>query len=129
MPRRKKAKRRSRPKTKSLYTMAVGYGNLAILTQGIAGSSPWAMITGATDTFSDTGAYLTGGAAVSLGDILTNPASAFSTMNSNISSNAASMMIQAITFNAGARIFRKIMSKPFREANKVIRPLGLGVSL
>ena len=26
-------------------------------------------------------------------------------------------------------IFRKVMAKPFREANKLIRPLGLGVRL
>ena len=129
MARRKAKRKYRRPKTKSLYAMAVGYGNLHILTQGIMGASPWATITGGTDTFSDTGAYLTGGAAVSLGDILTNPGSAFSTMNTNISANAASMMIQAITFNAGAKIFRKVMARPFREANKVIRPLGLGVSL
>jgi len=109
--------------------MAVGYGNLAILTQGIAGTSPYGMITGGTDTFDAQGGYLTGGAAVSLGDILQNPSSAFSTMNANISANASAMMIQAITFNAGAKIFRKVMAKPFREANRVIRPLGLGVSL
>ena len=109
--------------------MAVGYGNLAILTQGIAGTSPYGMITGGIDTYDASGAYATGGAAVSLGDILSNPSAAFATMNANISTNAASMMIQAITFNAGAKIFRKIMRAPFREANKVIKPLGLGVSL
>ena len=72
---------------------------------------------------------ITGGGVISLGDILQNPSAAFAQMNSNVSANAAGMMIQAITFNAGAKIFRKVMSKPFREANKVIRPLGLGVSL
>ena len=54
---------------------------------------------------------------------------AFSTMQSNASANAASMAIQALTFNAGAKVFRKVMSRPFREANKVIKPLGLGVRL
>ena len=129
MPRRKAKRKYRRSRNKSLYSMAVGYGNLAILTHGIAGSSPWAMITGAADTFTASGAYATGGAAVSLSDILQNPSAAFSTMNANVSQNAASMMIQAITFNAGAKIFRKIMKAPFREANKVIRPLGLGVTL
>jgi hypothetical protein len=109
--------------------MAVGYGNLAILTQGIAGTSPYGMITSGTDTYDASGAYATGGAAVSLGDILSNPSAAFATMNANVSQNAAAMMIQSITFNAGAKIFRKIMKAPFREANKVIKPLGLGVSL
>lgn len=113
----------------SLYTLAVSYGNLAILTQGIAGSSPLGMITGAGDTFTASGAYATGGPGVTLSDILQNPNSAFSTMQSNASANAANMAIQALTFNAGAKIFRKVMSRPFREANKVIRPLGLGVRL
>ncbi len=129
MARRKATRRRRSPRTRSLYSMAVGYGNLAILTQGIAGTSPYGMITGAADTFSASGAYLTGGAAVTLSDLLQNPSSAFATMQSNASSNAAQMMVQAITFNAGAKIFRKVMSRPFREANRVIRPLGLGVAL
>ena len=127
--RRSKAKRRRSPRTKSLYSMAVGYGNLAILTQGIAGTSPYGMITGKADIGYTTSGSLTGAGAISLGDILQNPSAAFSQMNSNVSANAAGMMIQAITFNAGARIFRKVMARPFREANKVIRPLGLGVSL
>ncbi len=127
--RRSKAKRRRSPRTKSLYSMAVGYGNLAILTQGIAGTSPYGMITGKADIGYTTSGSLTGAGAISLGDILQNPSAAFSQMNSNVSANAAGMMIQAITFNAGAKIFRKVMAKPFREANKVIRPLGLGVSL
>mgnify|MGYP001174727736 FL=1 len=113
----------------NLYSAAVGYGNLAILTQGIAGTSPVGMITGAADTFKSPGVYATGGPAVTLGDILQNPSSAFSTMQSNASANAASMAIQALTFNAGAKVFRKVMSRPFREANKVIKPLGLGVRL
>jgi len=129
MARRKTRKRRRATRYKSLYTMAVAYGNLAILTQGIAGTSPYGVITGAVDAYDTSGAMTSGNAAVSLGDILQNPSMAFSTMNANISSSAASMMIQAITFNAGAKIFRKVMSKPFREANKVIRPLGLGIQL
>ena len=107
--------------------MGVAYGNLTILTQGILGTSPYGAIMQGADTYDSSGAMTTGSEAVSLGDILQNPSQAFASMNANIS--AASMMIQAITFNAGAKIFRKVMSKPFREANKVIRPLGLGVQL
>ena len=128
MPRRKKQRRRS-PRYKSLYTMAVAYGNLSILSHGIAGTSPYGMIVSGADTYDSSGAMTTGSEAVSLGDILQHPSQAFTAMNANISASAASMMIQAITFNAGAKIFRKVMSKPFREANKVIRPLGLGVQL
>ncbi len=129
MPRRKKASKRRSPRYKSLYTMGVAYGNLSILTHGILGTSPYGAIMAGADTYDTSGAMTTGSESVSLGDILQNPSQAFSAMNANISASAASMMIQSITFNAGARIFRKVMSKPFREANKVIRPLGLGVQL
>lgn len=126
---RKKVRRRRGPKQFNLYSAFVGYGNLAILTQGIAGTSPVGMLSGSFDTYSPTGALVSGGPAVTLGDILQNPQMAFSTMQSNARANATSMAIQAITFNAGAKIFRKVMRMPFREANKVIRPLGLGVRL
>ena len=129
MAKRKASKRRRGPRYKSLYSMAVAYGNLAILSQGIAGTSPVGMIMQGADTYDSAGLMTTGAASVSLGDILQNPSQAFSSMNANISQNASAMMIQAITFNAGAKIFRKVMSRPFREANKVIRPLGLGVQL
>ena len=127
MPRRKKTSRRRSPRYKSLYTMAVAYGNLSILSYGILGSSPYGAVVSGADTYDSSGAMTTGSEAV--GDILQNPSQAFTSMNANISASAASMMIQAITFNAGAKIFRKVMAKPFREANKVIRPLGLGVQL
>ena len=126
---RRKTRRRRSPRTFNLYSAFVGYGNLAILTQGIAGTSPVGMITGGADTFTSSGAYATGGPAVTLADILQNPSSAYMTMSSNARANAANMAIQALTFNAGAKVFRKVMRMPFREANKVIKPLGLGVRL
>ena len=139
MPRRKKSKRRRGPKTISLYNMAVGYGNLAILTEGTMGTSPYGVVTGSTDlgygSVSDLTSHgassmvLKGENVISLGDILTEPSLAMSQIMSNAKSNAVPMAIGAITFNAGAKIFRKAMAKPFREANKVIKPLGLGVRL
>jgi hypothetical protein len=139
MPRRraKKSRRRS-PKTISLYNMAVGYGNLAILTEGTMGTSPYGVITGSTDlgykSVADAGLGVTsmtlsGAGVISLGDILNEPSLAMNTIMQNARSNAVPMAIGAITFNAGAKIFRKTMAKPFREANKLIKPLGLGVRL
>ena len=136
--RRAKKSRRRSPKTISLYNMAVGYGNLAILTEGTMGTSPYGVITGSTDlgyrTVTDVGLgassmSLTGAGVISLGDILNEPSLAMNTIMQNAKSNAVPMAIGAITFNAGAKIFRKTMAKPFREANKLIKPLGLGVRL
>jgi hypothetical protein len=118
--------------------MAVGYGNLAILTEGTMGTSPYGVITGSTDlgynSVSDVGLgatsmTLSGAGVISLGDILNEPSLAMNTIMQNAKSNAVPMAIGAITFNAGAKIFRKTMAKPFREANKLIKPLGLGVRL
>jgi len=139
MPRRraKKSRRRS-PKTISLYNMAVAYGNLAILTEGTLGTSPYGAITGSTDlgyrSVADVGLgassmTVSGAGVISLGDILTEPSLAMNTIMANAQSNAVPMAIGAITFNTGAKIFRKVMAKPFREANKLIKPLGLGVRL
>ena len=134
--RRAKKSRRRSPKTISLYNMAVGYGNLAILTEGTMGTSPYGVITGSTDlgykSVADAGLGVTsmtlsGAGVISLGDILNEPSLAMNTIMQNARSNAVPMAIGAITFNAGAKIFRKTMAKPFREANKLIKPLGLGV--
>ena len=137
MPRRKKSKRRRSPKTISLYNMAVGYGNLAILTEGTLGTSPYGAVTGAVDlgyrSATEHGvvqaATITGASVISLGDILQEPSLAMNTIMANAQANAVPMAIAAISFNTGAKIFRKVMAKPFREANKLIKPLGLGVRL
>ena len=136
--RRAKKSRRRSPKTISLYNMAVGYGNLAILTEGTMGTSPYGVITGSTHlgykSVADAGLGVTsmtlsGARVISLGDILNEPSLAMNTIMQNARSNAVPRAIGAITFNAGAKIFRKTMAKPFREANKLIKPLGLGVRL
>ena len=139
MPRRKKSKRRRSPKTISLYAMAVGYGNLAILTEGTLGTSPYGALTGAADLgyrsnivdvgLGATSTSMVGQAQISLGDILQEPSMAMTQIMANAQANAVPMAIGAITFNTGAKIFRKVMAKPFREANKLIKPLGLGVRL
>ena len=118
--------------------MAVAYGNLAILTEGTLGTSPYGAITGSTDlgyrSVADVGLgassmTVSGAGVISLGDILTEPSLAMNTIMANAQSNAVPMAIGAITFNTVARIFKKVMAKPFREANKLIKPLGLGVRL
>lgn len=137
-PRRKKSKRRRGPKTFSLYNAAVSYLNLSILTEGIMGTSPVGVVTGATDigykTVSDsrlgtTSMTLTGATEISLGDILNQPGLAANQMMANAQSNMIPMAISAITLNAGAKIFRRVMRQPFNKANALIRPLALGVRL
>ncbi len=137
-PRRKKSKRRRGPKTFSLYNAAVSYLNLSILTEGIMGTSPVGVVTGATDlgykTVTDSSVMATsravvGTSEISLGDILNQPGLAANQMMANAQSNMIPMAISAITLNAGAKIFRRVMRQPFNKANALIRPLALGVRL
>ena len=102
------------------------------------GTSPVGVVTGATDlgykTVTDssvmaTSRALTGATEISLGDILNQPGLAANQMMANAQSNMIPMAISAITLNAGAKIFRRVMRQPFNKANALIRPLALGVRL
>ena len=102
------------------------------------GTSPVGVVTGATDigykTVSDsrlgtTSMALTGATEISLGDIFNQPGLAANQMMANAQSNMIPMAISAITLNAGAKIFRRVMRQPFNKANALIRPLALGVRL
>ncbi len=136
---KRKTKRRRGPKTMSLYDLGVAYGNLTILTEGALGTSPLGVVAGATNLSSrqsgaiggrDTSMILSGASEISLGDILTEPGLAFSQIQSNLSDNWLPMGIAAVTFNAGARIFKRTMRQPINTVNRVIfKPLKLGVRI
>ena len=142
MARRRKARRRSRKKFINLYDMAVAYGNLAIITQGTLGSGPVEALTGAYDigysktslgmgTFGrgEQSLTMTGAAQISLADIMNSPTLSFQQIMANAEANAMPMALSAITFNVGAKVFKKVMRKPFTQANKLIKPLGLDVRI
>ena len=141
MARRKgKAKRRRSKKYFNLYDFAVAYGNLAIITQGTLGSGPVEAVTGAYDIgmsrTQDAGLgrgsqmlAITGASQISLADIMNAPSLSFDQITQNARSNAVPMALAAVTFNVGASVFKKIMRKPFNQANKLIKPLGLNVRI
>jgi len=141
MARRKTKRRRSRKKFINLYDMAVAYGNLSIITMGTLGSGPVEAVTGAYDigytrTQADVGLgrgsqmlALTGATQISLADIMNAPTLSFQQIMDNAQANAVPMLFAATTFNIGARIFKKVMRRPFSQANKLIKPLGLDVRI
>jgi len=140
MARRKKATRRRKKPALNLYDMAVAYGNLNIITQATLGSGPIEALSGAYDIgytrTADVGLgrgsqmlAVTGAAQISLADIMNAPAMSFDAVMSNARSNAVPAALAAISFNIGASVFKKIMRKPFNQANKLIRPLGLNVRI
>ena len=120
--------------------MAVAYGNLAIITQGTLGSGPVEALTGAYDIgytrTVDVGLgrgsqalTMTGASQISLADIMNSPTLSFQQIMANAEANAMPMALSAITFNVGAKVFKKVMRKPFTQANKLIKPLGLDVRI
>ena len=140
MARRRKARRRRSKKYINLYDMAVAYGNLAIITQGTLGSGPVEALTGSYDIgytrTADVGLgrgsqmmSLTGATQISLADIMNAPTLSFQQIMANAEATAMPMALSAITFNVGAKVFKKVMRRPFSQANKLIKPLGLDVRI
>ena len=138
---RKKSKRRRAKKYFSLWNAGVAYGNLSILTHGtLGGVGPIEFFTGITDLTSTTksqylGAELgnvmsttiSGGTELSLGDVLTEPTTAWDIIHVKI--NAVGMATEAIIFNTSATVLRRLLRAPINSANRLIRPLGLGVKI
>ena len=138
MAKGKKATRRRGPKYFNVYNAIVGYGNLAILTQGTLGAGPIEVVTSTFDigykgvydsSVNATSMVMTGTDVISLADILNEPTMSFAQIMSNARANAVPMALQSVTFNVGARIFRKLMRRNFSAANRLIKPLGLNVRL
>ena len=140
MARRKKATRRRKKPALNLYDMAVAYGNLNIITQATLGSGPIEAVSGAYDIgytrTADVGLgrgsqmlAVTGAAQISLADIMNAPAMSFDAVMANARASAVPAALAAISFNIGASVFKKIMRKPFNQANKLIKPLGLNVRI
>ena len=138
-PRKKATRRRKKPPL-NLYDMAVAYGNLNIITQATLGSGPIEALSGAYDIgytrTADVGLgrgsqmlAVTGAAQISLADIMNAPAMSFDAVMANARASAVPAALAAISFNIGASVFKKIMRKPFNQANKLIRPLGLNVRI
>ena len=71
----------------------------------------------------------TGATQISLADIMNAPTLSFQQIMDNAQANAVPMLFAATTFNIGARIFKKVMRRPFSQANKLIKPLGLDVRI
>ena len=140
MAKGKKGTRRRGPKYFNVYNAIVGYGNLAILTQGTLGAGPIEVVTSTYDIgyksvgdlglgSAATSMVMTGTDVISLADILNEPTMSFAQIMQNARANAVPMALQSVTFNVGARIFRKLMRRNFSAANRLIKPLGLNVRL
>ena len=136
---RKKAKRR-RAKTISLINLAESYAYASILSEGVAGTTPYNLIVGGSDiamgkvidvglgTASLTG--YTGTDQITLTEMVTNPDVAFSTMSSNFMSNWQNMVVKSFAVSVGFRVGKRLLRRPLSNVSRnIFKPLGLGVRL
>tara|TARA_B000000441_G_C21715413_1_gene335369 strand:- start:531 stop:956 length:426 start_codon:yes stop_codon:yes gene_type:complete len=141
MPARKK-KRTYRRKSFSVLNDLEAYVYATILTEGVAGTSPIGLITGATDlgtkmTSVGMGSRpeqtltVSGAGEISLGDILSEPQLALETMSSNFQNNLAPMAIAAFTTSMTFRIGKRLLRRPISNINRnIMKPaLGAGIKL
>jgi len=136
---RKKAKRR-RAKTISLINLAESYAYMSILSEGVAGTTPYNLIVGGSDiamgkvidvglgTASLTG--YTGTDQITLTEMVTSPDIAFSTMSSNFMSNWQNMVVKSFAVSVGFRVGKRLLRRPLNNVSRnIFKPLGLGVRL
>ena len=141
----RKKKRRSRRKTFSVLNALEAYVYATILTEGVAGTSPWGFVTGAADlgmtqtTGLGMGSFgrdqqqlaITGAGEISLGDLMKEPTMALDTMANNFQSNLLPMAVAAFGTSVTFRIGKRILRRPISNINRnIVKPaLGAGIRL
>ena len=139
MARRRSAKRKAPRRSRAISALNVlqSYMYLNILTQGLAGSSPIEMVTGATDLRTESSTYGTqtfsytaGAGQISLGDIVQSPSLALEAFSNNFMSNYQSMAVQSIVTGLSFKFGKRLLRQPISNINRnIMKPLGLGIKL
>jgi len=132
---KRKAPRRSRAVSALNVLESYMYAN--ILTQGLAGSSPIEMVTGASDLRqnqqtigSSTYTFVSGAGQISLGDIVQSPGLALETLSDNFMSNYQNMAVQSILTGLTFKFGKKLLRRPISNINRnIMKPLGVGIKL
>ncbi len=142
----RKKKRSRRRSSFSVLNALEAYVYATILTEGVAGTSPIGLLTGDTDLKMSPGSTVTdswhgtqqltagtwsGQGEISLGDILSEPNMALSTMSANFQNNLAPMAIAAFTTSITFRVGKRLLRRPISNINRnIIKPaLGAGIRL
>jgi len=145
---RRKRKRSRRRKSFSILNALEALAYATILTEGVAGTSPWGFITGNADL---KGAFegqflqmstgvgagtnglteVTGHDQISLADLATNPGTALTAMGMNFTNNLIPMAIAGFGTSVAFKVGKRLLRKPISSVNSnIIRPaLGHGVRL
>ena len=141
MARRKKASRRRSPRAVSLLNVAESYAYANVLTSGLMGTTPVGFVTGATDLgmkvipdrvggYDTSSMVMTGGDAISLGDIVSAPDQAFGIVQNNFMNNYQAMAVQSIGIGLSFRLGKRLLRRPISNVNRnIFKPLGAGFKL
>lgn len=146
----RKKKRSRRRASFSILNALEAYVYASILTEGVAGTSPFGLITGEKDIMqvktlttlkqtsdngaggSDTYSMVTVAAdGISLSDIMAEPTLALGAMASNFQSNLLPMALAGFTTSISFRVGKRLLRKPLSSINRsIIKPaLGAGIRL
>ena len=140
MAARRRKKRTRRTRSWSLLNALEAYTYGAIITENLAGTSPWGLLTGATDLSygslnvgagAMTATGWSGGDEISLGDILTEPGQALSVMSNNFRSNIVPMAVQGTLVGISFRIGKRLLRRQISSVNRnIVKPmLGAGIRI
>ena len=131
MARRRGRKTRRRTAKKiSLIDLAESYAYASVLTSGVFANSPIGVLG-----FDGTGtgmamATTNGGAALTLGGIVSDPGSSFDSMQSNFMQNYQAMAVSAIGIGLTFKFAKRLLRKPIANVNRnLMAPLGIGVKI
>jgi hypothetical protein len=140
MARRRMKKKVRRSRGISLLNALESYTYASILSQGVAGTTPYGMLTGKGDlaqsSYYDLGLdatsmVVTGGDVISLADITQNPSLALSQMGKNLQANIVPMAVASLTTGVMFRFGKRLLRRPIANINRnLVKPaLGAGIRL
>jgi len=140
MARRRTKRKVRRSRGISLINALESYTYASILSQGVAGTSPWGMLTGEGDLGSsavyDSGLgvssmAVTGAKEISLADITRNPGLALSEMGKNLQANIVPMAVASLVTGVSFRFGKRLLRRPIGNINRnLVKPmLGAGIRL
>ena len=142
MVRRKAKPKRRRSRAISALNLLESYTYASILSEGLAGTSPIGMITGDTDLSSreqltsysggqfNYSTVVSGAGEISLGDIISQPALAVATLQSNFMNNYQTMAVQAFGTRLAFKFGKRLLRQPIANINRnIMKPLGVGIKL
>jgi hypothetical protein len=133
---KRKTKRRRSPKTIGLLNVLESLTYASIISEGVAGTSVFGLF-GDTDltqsSVYDQGLGLstttwTGGSALSLGDMISEPGQALSIMQTNFMGNWKNMAVKSFVTGLTFKFGRRLLRRPINNINRnIMKNIGLGV--